>query len=148
VQDTIEKTIDLKAPPARVWRALTDHEEFGAWFRVALDGPFVVGAMNHGHITLEGYEHLVWESRVDEMVPERCFALTWVPYSDPPAAFDEGIHTHMVFTLEPLGTGTRLTLVESGFASLPDDDRWRDAYRMNDSGWSEQIHNIARHVGG
>ena len=61
-QDRIEKVVDLAAPPARVWHALTDHEEFGEWFRVRLDNPFVVGEITTGNITYPGYEHMVWES--------------------------------------------------------------------------------------
>ena len=48
-QDRIEKIVDLAAPVSRVWRALTDHEEFGQWFRVRLDGPFEVGATTTGN---------------------------------------------------------------------------------------------------
>ena len=59
-QDRIEKSIDLKAPVDRVWRALTDHSEFGEWFRVKLDSAFVVGEVSYGQITLPGYEHLKW----------------------------------------------------------------------------------------
>src|SRR4051794_5582890 len=57
MSDRIEKAIELNAPVERVWRALTDHGEFGEWFRVKLDGPFVPGEMSTGHITYPGYEH-------------------------------------------------------------------------------------------
>jgi len=46
--DRIEKSIAIAAPVERVWRALTDHEEFGAWFRVQLEGPFVPGEVSRG----------------------------------------------------------------------------------------------------
>ncbi|MBN8957011.1 MAG: vanillate O-demethylase oxidoreductase VanB, partial [Rhizobiales bacterium] len=71
MSDRIEKTIELKAPVARVWRALTDHQEFGTWFRVKLYGPFVQGQTTAGHITYPGYEHLRFEAEVVEMVPEK-----------------------------------------------------------------------------
>jgi uncharacterized protein YndB with AHSA1/START domain len=58
MSDRIEKTIELKAPVSRVWRALTDHREFGTWFRVRLDGPFVPGQVSRGQITYPGYEHV------------------------------------------------------------------------------------------
>ena len=56
--DRIEKEILLGAPRARVWRALTDHREFGEWFRIALDGPFAAGATVRGRLKIEGYEHV------------------------------------------------------------------------------------------
>src|SRR5437763_9636818 len=70
VQDRIEKRIELKAPPARGWRALTDYREFGQWFRVKLDGPFVPGEISRGHITHPGYEHVKWYAVVQKMEPE------------------------------------------------------------------------------
>src|SRR5437899_1549828 len=79
--DRIEKTIELKAPVSRVWRALTDHREFGTWFRVRLDGPFVPGQVSRGHITYPGYEHVKWEATVQRMEPERLFSFTWHPYA-------------------------------------------------------------------
>src|SRR5262249_17785568 len=80
----IEKTIELKAPVSRVWRALTDHQEFGKWFRVRLEGPFVPGQVSHGQITYPGYEHLRWEAVVQKMEPERLFSFTWHPYAVDP----------------------------------------------------------------
>ena len=77
--DRIEKTIELKAPVSRVWRALTDHREFGAWFRVKLDGPFVPGEVSRGQMTYPGYEHLRWEAVVQKMEPERLFSFTGIP---------------------------------------------------------------------
>src|SRR5215813_745759 len=79
--DRIEKTVELEAPVSRVWRALTDHVEFGTWFRVRLEGPFVPGQVSRGHITYPGYEHLRWEAVVQKMEPERLFSFTWHPYA-------------------------------------------------------------------
>jgi uncharacterized protein YndB with AHSA1/START domain len=144
--DRIEKTVDLKAPVTRVWRALTNHEEFGQWFRVRLDGPFVPGQVSRGHIAYPGYEHLKWEAVVQEMEPERRFAFTWHPYAvDPQQDYSGETPTFVEFTLEKIATGTRLRVVESGFDKLP--AHRRDlAFRMNEGGWTEQIKNIARHV--
>ena len=61
MSDVIEKRIELNAPVSRVWRALTDHREFGEWFRVKIDDPFMPGQVSRGHITYPGYEHLRWE---------------------------------------------------------------------------------------
>jgi uncharacterized protein YndB with AHSA1/START domain len=147
MSDRIEKTIELKAPVSRVWRALTDHHEFGKWFRVSLDGPFVAGEVARGHITYPGYEHLRWEAVVVKMEPERLFSFSWHPYAiDPKEDYDAGPPTLVEFTLEKTATGTLLRIVERGFDKLP--SRRRDeAFRMNDKGWSMQLENIAQHVG-
>ena len=84
MSDRIEKTIELKAPVSRVWRALTDHREFGTWFRVRLDGPFVPGQVSHGQITYPGYEHVRWEAVVQKIEPERLFSFNWHPYAIDP----------------------------------------------------------------
>ncbi len=146
--DRIEKTIELKAPPSRVWRALTDHREFGAWFRVALEGPFVVGETSRGHITYPGYEHIVWEAKVMAMEPQSYFAFTWHPYAvDPKADYSAETPTLVEFQLEPTaGGGTRLTLTESGFDRIPPQRR-AEAFRMNEGGWEEQMENIRAHLG-
>jgi uncharacterized protein YndB with AHSA1/START domain len=146
MSDRIEKTIELKAPVARVWRALTDHQEFGAWFRVRLDGPFVPGQVSRGHITYPGSEHLRWEAVVQKMEPERLFSFTWHPYAvDPNHDYSGEPPTLVEFTLQPTADGTLLRVVESGFDQLPSTRRL-EAFRMNEGGWSEQVKNIARHV--
>jgi uncharacterized protein YndB with AHSA1/START domain len=146
--DRIEKTIELKAPVDRVWRALTDAKEFGTWFRVALDTPFVEGERAHGHVTYEGYEHLRFEVKVVAMDRPRRFAFTWHPYAvDPAVDYASESPTTVEFLLEQTQTGTRLTMTEKGFEGLPAHRR-DEAMRMNDSGWSTQIENIRAHVGG
>ena len=146
MNDRIEKTVELKAPVLRVWRALTDHYEFGQWFRVRLDGPFVPGQVARGHITYPGYEHLHWEAVVQRMEPERLFSFTWHPYAiDPNQDYSAEPPTLVEFTLEKTATGTRLRIVESGFDKIPAKRR-DEAFRMNDRGWSIQTENIARHV--
>ena len=148
MNDRIEKSIDLKAPIERVWRALTDHDEFGTWFRVKLDGPFVVGQVSTGHVTYPGYEHLAWEATIQKMEAPRYFSLTWHPYAvDPTADYSQEPATLVEFRLEPTATGTRLTVVESGFDALPSHRR-DEAWRMNDRGWSIQVQNIQAHVDG
>lgn len=144
--DRIERQIEIEAPPARVWRALADYREFGQWFRVNLEGPFVPGKLARGRITYPGYEHLVMEVRVQSMQPERYFSFTWHPYAiDPAADYSKEPPTLVEFRLEKTATGTRVTVTESGFDAIPAGRR-DEAYRMNTSGWEEQIHNIERHV--
>lgn len=147
MKDRIQKHVELKAPVARVWRALTDHEEFGEWFRVRLEGPFVVGEISRGQITYPGYEHLQWEATVKTMEPERLFSFSWCPYGgDPDVDYSNEPHTLVEFKLEPTSEGTRLVISESGFDAIPDDDRREDALRQNEGGWNEQVKHIAVHV--
>jgi len=146
VSNQIEKRIELKAPVARVWRALTDHQEFGEWFRVKLDGPFVPGQMSRGQITWPGYEHLQWEAVVQKMEPERLFSFTWHPYSvDPDKDYSQETSTLVEFRLEKTATGTLLFVTESGFDKVPSDRR-AEAFRMNERGWAQQLENIEKHV--
>jgi uncharacterized protein YndB with AHSA1/START domain len=146
MSDRIEKTIELKAPVSRVWRALTDHREFGTWFRVRLDGPFVPGQVSRGQLTYPGYEHVRWEVLVQRMEPERLFSFTWHPYAvDPSQDYSAEQPTLVEFTLQAIPSGTLLRVVESGFDKLPSKRRL-EAFRMNEGGWNEQMQNIARHV--
>src|SRR5678815_5467216 len=84
--DRIEQHIELNAPVARVWRALTDHREFGQWFRVDLESPFAAGKVTRGRITYPGYEHLVMEVVVRRMEPQKLFSFNWHPYAVDPKA--------------------------------------------------------------
>jgi uncharacterized protein YndB with AHSA1/START domain len=148
--DRIEKRIVLKAPVSRVWRALTDYQEFGEWFRVKLDGPFEAGQTTRGYITYPGYEHLKWEVVVQAMEPERLFSFTWHPYAvDPTVDYSAETPTLVEFRLEAAetGEGSMLTVTESGFDKLHEHRR-QEAFRMNDGGWSEQMKNIEAYVGG
>ena len=146
--DRIEKQILLHAPQPRVWRALTNAEEFGAWFRVKLEGPFVPGGLTKGKITYPGYEHITMEVRVERMDAETLFSYRWHPYAVDPKVDYSGEPTTLVeFRLEPTEGGTLLTVVESGFDQLPASRR-DEAFRMNDGGWKQQLTNIERHVSG
>ena len=146
LNDRIEKRIELTAPPSRVWRALTDHREFGEWFRVKLDGPFVPGEVSRGHITYPGYEHLKWEAVVKEMEPERLFSFTWHPYAiDPNVDYSKETPTLVEFRLEKTKNGTLLSVTEFGFGKIPSARR-TEAFRMNDGGWTEQMKSIVHYI--
>lgn len=144
--DRIEKKVVLRAPRARVWRAITNPEEFGAWFGVKLEGGFAEGASIHGSITSPGYEHLTMELMVERIEPEKYFAYRWHPYAvDPAADYSREPTTLVEFRLEDSGAGTLLTIVESGFDRVPLARR-AEALRMNEGGWTQQIKNIERYV--
>ena len=143
---SIEKRIELNAPVSRVWRALTDYREFGDWFRVKLEGPFVPGQTSRGRITHPGYEHVVWEAVVQKMEPERLFSFTWHPCAiDPKKDYSKETPTLVEFRLEKTKTGTLLVLTESGFDKVPSDRR-DEAFRANNGGWTQQMKNIEGHV--
>ena len=144
--DRIEKTIVLRAPQSRVWRALTRTEEFGAWFQVKLDGAFTPGARVVGNITSKGYEHVTVEFNVERVEPERLFSYRWHPYPVGKGLdLSKELTTLVEFQLAAVPDGTRLTVVESGFDKLPPERR-AEAFRMNDSGWAGQMKNIERYV--
>lgn len=146
-QHRIEKHVELKASPSRVWKALTDYREFGQWFGVNLEGPFAVGKTVAGKIDYPGFEHLQWAVDVTVMDEERLFAFTWHPYAiDPAVDYSKETPTLVEFTLTPLGTGTRLVVAESGFDKIPAGRRL-EAFRMDEEGWTEQMLNIAKYVG-
>ena len=145
-ENRIEKKIELKAPVSRVWRALTDYREFGEWFRVKLDGPFVLGKTSTGHITWPGYEHLKWEAVVQDMEPEQYFSYTWHPYAvDPNVDYSTETPTLVEFRLEKTATGTLLMVTESGFEDVPSERRL-EAFRKNEGGWEQQMKNIDTYV--
>ena len=145
--DRIERKILLKAPRSRVWRALSNAEEFGNWFGVALKGKaFVAGQHAQGFITYPGYEHLLFEVLVERMEPERLLSMRWHPAAiDPAVDYSKEPTTLVEFELTEVDGGTLLTLVESGFDKIPPERRL-EAFRMNSGGWDEQMKNIEKHV--
>lgn len=146
--DRIEKHTLLRAPKSKVWRALTDSEQFGTWFGAKLDGPFVAGKRVGGRITTPGYEHMSMDLWIERIEPESLFSFRWHPGEDEPDRDDPNpARTLVEFRLEDADGGTRLTLVESGFDALPPERRAK-AFRSNEGGWTEQLKNIERHVAG
>lgn len=146
--DRIEKKILLRAPRARVWRALTDAGEFGTWFRVKLEGPFAVGKRTKGKITYPGYEHLTMDVLVERMDVQHLFSFRWHPYAiDPKIDYSSEPMTLVEFRLEDAPEGTLLTVVESGFDRIPAERR-AEAYQRNSGGWAIQMENIEHHVAG
>lgn len=140
--DRIEKSIVLRAPRSRVWRALTDAQEFATWFRARIAGSFHSGATVEAASTYPGHEDARWEMRIAEMEPETLFAFYWpgdTPEQDP------ADWNRVEFRLEEIAEGTRLTVIESGFDRLPAARR-DQARRNNEGGWAQQVENIRSHV--
>lgn len=142
--DRIEKLVSLDAPRSRVWRALTDVTQFNDWFGVALTGAFKPGGEVSGKLTFRNYEHITMTIWIEAMEPERLFSFRWHPY-----AIEAGVDysaeptTLVSFKLEDAGTGTRLTIVESGFDAIPESRRAK-AFSMNSAGWDGQAKNIEK----
>lgn len=147
--DRIEKQIVLRAPRDRVWRALSNAEEFGRWFGADMKGAtFAPGQTARGRITYPGYEHLMLEVQVERMEEGRLLSWRWHPYAvDPKVDYSGEPMTLVVFELHDAPEGTRLTVVESGFDQIPAARR-AEAFRMNEGGWAEQMKNVERHVAG
>jgi uncharacterized protein YndB with AHSA1/START domain len=145
--DRIEKGILLKAPRSRVWRALSDAEEFGDWFGVAFKGKkFAPGSHLRANMTHSGYEHVVCEMWVERVEPEHLFSFRWHPYAvDPKIDYSKEPTTLVVFELKDADGGTLLSVVESGFDKVPVSRR-AEAFRMNSGGWDWQMARIQKHV--
>ena len=145
MQDKIEKQILLKVPRARVWRAISDKSEFGTWFQCKFpSGTFKSGEKVHGRITYPGYEKYDIDLEIVDVEPERRLSYRWHP-GEPGDDYSNEPMTLVTFTLADADGGTLLTIVESGFDSIPLHRR-AAAFKSNDGGWAEQIRNIERHV--
>jgi uncharacterized protein YndB with AHSA1/START domain len=146
MQDKIEKQMEIAAPVSRVWQALTDFRQFGEWFLVKMDGPFVAGERISGQITHPGYEHLRMQIEVKVIKPETVFSYAWHPYAvDPKIDYEQEEATIVEFRLRATAVGTLLTVTESGFEKIPSARR-TEAFLRNDGGWAQQMTNIQTYV--
>ena len=145
--DRIERKVLIKAPRARVWRALSDAAEFGDWFGVNFKGKaFVAGKHVQGKVTYPGFEHLDMDVLIERIVPEQLLSWRWHPAAiDPKVDYSQEPTTLVVFELQEVDGGTMLTVVESGLDKIPLARR-ADVFRMNSSGWDQQMENIKKHV--
>jgi uncharacterized protein YndB with AHSA1/START domain len=146
--DRIERSILINAPRERVWRALSDAEQFGTWFGANLKGlAFVPGQRARGNITYPGWEHVYFDVLVERVEPQDLLSYRWHPYAvDPAVDYTQEEPTLVTFTLtDAPGNGTLLKVVESGFDKVPPHRRL-EAFRMNSGGWEAQMENIRRHA--
>ena len=145
--DRIEKRFEVSAKRSRVWRAISDANEFGAWFGMKLDRPFTAGATVFGRLTIPGYEHISLEMQVQRVEPEGYFSYRWHPYPmNPEVDYAAEPTTLVEFRLEEIAGGTAVTITESGFDRLPSTRR-AEAFRMNEAGWTGQSKKLASYVG-
>jgi uncharacterized protein YndB with AHSA1/START domain len=144
--DRIEKKVLLRAPLKRVWNALADSTEFGSWFGMKFDGPFVPGARMRGVIVptkvnadvakaQQKYEGISVEITIEKMEPERLFSFRWHPQAiEPRVDYSAEPTTLIVFVLEQMKEGVMLTVTESGFDQIPLTRRAK-AFTANEEGW-------------
>jgi len=145
--DRIERKVMINAPRSRVWRAVSDAGEFGDWFGVNFKGnKFVAGQRIQGKITYPGYEHLTMEVLIERIQPEQLLSWRWHPAAiDPKVDYSDEPTTLVVFELQEVDGGTMFSVVESGLDKIPLARR-ADVFRMNSSGWDEQMENVKKHV--
>lgn len=157
--DRIEKTTVLRAAPARVWRAISDAREFGTWFGVELDGPFRADTRVRGRIvptqvdpevakSQEPYRGMEFDCFVERVEPMRLLSFRWHPGAvDPALDYDKEPTTLVVFELEEVAGGTKLTITESGFDAIPLERRAK-VFAENEGGWAEQMKLVEKYLAG
>jgi len=142
----IDRSIEISAPPERVWRALTAIEELSAWFQVTIEGEWAPGRevwMTSVHAQYAGQRFLV---RVLEMTPPRRLVWEWHPGEvDPRIDYAREPRTTVTFTLDPVPNGTRLSVAETGFDRI-DVARRAKVYGDNTQGWAEVLVWLQQHV--
>jgi uncharacterized protein YndB with AHSA1/START domain len=155
--DRIEKRGLLRAPRERVWRAISDSSQFGSWFGVEFEGPFVAGSRMIGRIvpttvdaevarSQKPYEGTPFEITVDRIEPQRLFSFRWHLYAvDAAVDYSKEPTTLVVFELEEASGGTMLTITESGFDQIPLDRRAK-AFASNEQGWTAQAKLIEKYL--
>jgi uncharacterized protein YndB with AHSA1/START domain len=141
----IEKQVFVRAPRARVWRAITDAKQFSEWFRVTTKDEFRRGARVHLTSTYPGHEGTEFYFDIDEIIPDRKFSWRWYPASkgSNPAADDEP--TLVVFELEDAPGGTLVRVTESGFDHVALERRAK-AFEDNSRGWELQTESLRQYV--
>jgi len=155
--DRIEKEVLLRAPLERVWRAISDADQFGQWFGVRFDGPFVEGRSVTGVITPTTVDDEVarmqephaGKSDIWQIVaiePQRRLAFRWHPFAvDPDADYTEEPTTLVEFTLAETDEGVLLRIVESGFDKIPAQRR-ASAFEANSQGWAKQTELVRKYL--
>jgi uncharacterized protein YndB with AHSA1/START domain len=136
--DRIERTVELAHPPAEVWAALTTAEGLAAWF----GNEAAIDLRPGGSARMKWTDGPTVQMRAERVEEPTVFGFTW-PICGLPK--DDPRRTYVEFTLEPLAAGTRLTVVESGFARLPE-DAYRTAYDGNAQGWTREMAELAAYL--
>jgi uncharacterized protein YndB with AHSA1/START domain len=143
----IERKIVIRAPRARVWRALTTGSEFSKWFHVEMDGEFTPGAQIRMTSTYPQCAGQSFYLYVEQMTPERKFSWKWHPgMSRPGLDYSKEPMTTVEFRLEDVDGGTLLTVEESGFDRIPLSRR-AGVFSENTEGWRIQMESLEEYAG-
>jgi len=142
----IERSVWIRAPRARVWRAITNAAEFSAWFRVTAEGEFAPGARVRMTATQPGYEGIVFWIEIADVQPESAFSWRWHPGAQQPPEDSGEPKTLVEFRLTDEGGGTRVTVIESGFERIALARR-AAAFQDNSNGWEFQLKALGAYVG-
>jgi uncharacterized protein YndB with AHSA1/START domain len=135
----IDRTIEVNAPPDKVWRALTTAKDLSTWFKVTVEGDIALGAEVWMTSRYPGHEGTRFVVRITEMTPPRRFVWQWHPGAvDPSVDYSREPWTTVTFTLEPAGKGTRLSVAETGFTEISLARRAK-VFQDNTQGWTEVI---------
>ena len=140
----IERSVFIRAPRSRVWRAIANVEEFASWFNVKAAGSFTPGATVQMRCLHPGYDHIEFSVTIESINPEQSLAWRWHPGSEQPPADEEP--TRVEFQLADEEGGTRVTVIESGFDRISLARRAK-AYEENTQGWIEQMKALQKHLG-
>jgi uncharacterized protein YndB with AHSA1/START domain len=136
--DRIERVVEIAHPPSTVWTALTTAEGLGSWFGEEA----TIDLRPGGTARMSWSDGATAEMRIERVEEPRVFGYTWHVYGLPD---DDPRRTYVEFTLEPDGAGTRLTVVESGFAQLPDDAHDK-AFGGNVNGWAKELGELVTYL--
>jgi uncharacterized protein YndB with AHSA1/START domain len=135
----IDRTIEIKAPPERVWRALTNAKELSTWFQMTIEGEIATGNEVWMTSMSKGYAGVRFRVRFVEMTPPTRFVWQWHPGAvDPNVDYAKEPRTTVTFTLEPVEGGTRLSLTETGFNEVSLARRAK-VFGDNNQGWTEVL---------
>jgi uncharacterized protein YndB with AHSA1/START domain len=144
--DKIEKRVFLRATRAKVWRAISDSKQFGAWFGVAFDEPFVAGKPVRGRVTMKSHENLPFAMDIVALEPERYLAWRWHPAAiDPNVDYSHEPTTLVEFEIADADGGCQLTMRETGLDKIPEARR-ATVLRMNTAGWDAQAINLEKYL--
>lgn len=144
-EDRIEREITIAAPVERVWAVLTEPEHVGSWFGQGRPTP--VDLRPGGTMQLDHGEYGQFPTTIVKVDPPHHFSYRWAS-AHPGEQAVEGNSTLVEFTLTPDGDGTRLRVVETGFADLviPEDRAATAGYESHASGWTGQMDNIKQYT--
>lgn len=146
MSDRIEKSSIIHAPVSRVWKAISDHVEYGRWFQCEISSPFKVGETVRGRMAIPGTEHLTFPMQILTMEENKLFTCRWPSYVEKTDLdLEKEPWLLMEYHLKEVPEGTKLTIIESGFDALNASIQ-EEARKGNEGGWDFQLNNIKQYL--